>query len=55
MNVSKQGEKICPPMQWTAGDQVGFTTGSQWEAVTSDTPQMNAASESKVPTSILNL
>lgn len=55
MSGAKPDEKIRTPMQWTADEQAGFTKGSPWEPINADYPQVNAASESKDPGSMLNL
>jgi len=42
------------PMQWTAGAQAGFTTGSPWRGVNSNYAQFNVATEQADPNSLLN-
>jgi glycosidase len=55
MSGAKPDEKIRTPMQWTADEKAGFTKGSPWESINADYPQVNVASESKDPNSILSL
>ncbi len=52
MSGSKPDEKIRTPMQWTAAEKAGFTTGNPWEAINSDYPQVNVDIQSKDPRSI---
>ena len=42
------------PMQWTAGPHAGFTTGSPWLPVNPDASDVNAASETTDPNSVLS-
>ncbi len=42
------------PMQWTAGPQAGFTTGTPWLPVNPDAREVNAAAEDADPTSVLS-
>jgi alpha-amylase len=51
----KPDQQIRTPMQWTAGSQAGFTTGTPWEAVNSEYSQVNVEAESKDPASLYNL
>ena len=41
------------PMQWTAGEHAGFTTGTPWLAVNPDHTEVNAAAQVDDPTSVL--
>ncbi len=41
------------PMQWTAGPQAGFTTGTPWLPVNPDARDVNAAAEAIDPNSVL--
>lgn len=52
---AKPDEMIRTPMQWSAGQQAGFTTGSPWERVNSDYPKVNVETEVADPGSLLNL
>lgn len=47
-------ENIRTPMQWTAGTNAGFTTGSPWQTINGNYPQYNAAVEDTDPGSLLN-
>ncbi len=42
------------PMQWTAGPQAGFTTGTPWLPVNPDARDVNAADELVDPNSVLS-
>ncbi|GAB3835934.1 alpha-amylase family glycosyl hydrolase [Hymenobacter jeollabukensis] len=42
------------PMQWTAGSNAGFTSGSPWRALNSNYAQYNVATEQADPASLLN-
>jgi alpha-amylase len=42
------------PMQWTAGTQGGFTTGTPWRALNANYRQFNVASAQADPASLLN-
>ncbi|PJJ60587.1 alpha-amylase family glycosyl hydrolase [Hymenobacter chitinivorans] len=42
------------PMQWTAGAQAGFTTGTPWRAPNANYPQVNVAAQQADPASLLN-
>jgi len=42
------------PMQWTAGPNAGFTTGTPWLKINPDHPQVNRESEERDPASVLN-
>jgi glycosidase len=46
---------IRTPMQWSAGQHAGFTTGSPWESVNSDYLEVNVESEAADAGSLLNL
>lgn len=50
----KPDEQIRTPMQWTGGDQGGFTTGRPWESLQADYPNKNVEAQSKDPASLLN-
>ena len=41
------------PMQWTAGENAGFTTGTPWFFVNPNYPKINVEAEEKDPQSIL--
>jgi hypothetical protein len=47
-------ENIRTPMQWTAGTQAGFTTGTPWQAVNANYTQYNVAVEEADAGSLLN-
>jgi alpha-amylase len=55
MTGSKPDELIRTPMQWTAGEQAGFTSGTPWEPVNAGYEDTNVEVESADPTSLLNL
>ncbi len=42
------------PMQWTAGPQAGFTTGTPWLPVNPDARDFNAATEEADPNPVLS-
>lgn len=42
------------PMQWTAGNNAGFTTGTPWEAINGNYATYNVATESADSNSLLN-
>ena len=42
------------PMQWTSGEQAGFTTGTPWLKVNGNHVRINAESEDADPDSVLN-
>ncbi|UYZ63706.1 alpha-amylase family glycosyl hydrolase [Hymenobacter weizhouensis] len=42
------------PMQWTAGAQAGFTTGTPWRALNPNYAQFNVATQQADPASLLN-
>ncbi|MCA8829524.1 alpha-amylase family glycosyl hydrolase [Hymenobacter pini] len=54
MQGSGVDEDKRKPMQWTAGTQAGFTTGSPWRAVNSNYAQFNVATQQADPASLLN-
>jgi alpha-glucosidase len=43
------------PMQWSAEEQAGFTTGKPWLPIADDYPSVNVTIESEDPGSMLNL
>ncbi|MBF9237012.1 T9SS type A sorting domain-containing protein [Hymenobacter sp. BT683] len=47
-------EEKRKPMQWTAGTNAGFTTGSPWRGVNSNYAQFNVATQQADPASLLN-
>jgi alpha-amylase len=47
-------EEKRKPMQWTAGANAGFTSGTPWRAPSSNYPQVNVATEQADPASLLN-
>ncbi len=54
MEGQKPDEQIRRPMQWTAGINAGFTTGTPWEALDPDYSVSNVASELSDPNSLLS-
>ena len=56
--IGMLGEKPDPnirrPMQWTAGTNAGFTTGSPWEALGPNVQSANVISETSDPNSLLS-
>ena len=56
--IGMRGEKPDPdirrPMQWTAGQDAGFTTGTPWEPLGPDYRTVNVASETADPNSLLS-
>jgi glycosidase len=51
----KPDENIRLPMQWTADEDAGFTTGSPWRAPNGDYTTKNAADQNADPDSLLSL
>ncbi len=47
-------EEKRKPMQWTAGTNAGFTSGSPWRSVNSNYQQFNVATQQADPASLLN-
>lgn len=54
MDGKKPDEKIRTPMQWSADNFTGFTTGTPWEIQNADYKVKNVAIESKDPNSLLS-
>ena len=54
MTGKKPDELIRTPMQWSAEENAGFTTGSPWESVNEDYREKNVAIQAKDPTSLLS-
>ena len=52
MSGKKPDERIRTPMQWSGGDNAGFSTNKPWEALQLDYPQVNLAVEADDPTSL---
>lgn len=52
---TKPDENIRLPMQWTAEEDAGFTTGAPWRAPSGDYPAKNAADQAADPNSLLSL
>jgi alpha-glucosidase len=50
--IGRDGERT--PMQWTDAANAGFTTGTPWLKIPDSYPQVNAASQAKIRSSILN-
>jgi len=55
MSGDKPDPRLRTPMQWTAGQAGGFTTGKPWETLQPDTQAINVATEDADPSSLLNL
>lgn len=51
----KPDENIRTPMQWSAEENAGFTTGRPWETIKNDYAEKNVAIQSEDPTSLLTL
>jgi alpha-amylase len=51
----KPDEDIRRPLQWSAEDDAGFTTGAPWRAPFSDYTTKNIATQSEDPNSLLSL
>jgi alpha-amylase len=54
MTGSKPDEKIRTPMQWTAGPQAGFTTGTPWQPLNEGFEEHNVEVQAADPASLLN-
>lgn len=55
MNGMKPDERLRTPMQWDANRVTGgFTDGTPWETVQSNTPAVNVAMQTDDPESLLN-
>jgi glycosidase len=50
----KPDEMIRTPMQWSAEENAGFTSGTPWEPVNADYPVKNVAAQSQDPDSLLS-
>jgi len=55
MSGDKPDPRLRTPMQWSAGQAAGFTTGKPWETLQPDTQAINVAGEDADPSSLLNL
>ena len=57
--IGMVGDKPDPlirtPMQWTGGENAGFTSGTPWQAVTIDYTTRNVEMQSSDPASLLSL
>jgi alpha-amylase len=57
--IGMQGKKPDPdlrtPMQWTPGENAGFTDGTPWHPVNKDYPKVNINTEAASPDSLLSL
>lgn len=51
---TKPDEQIRTPMQWTAEEHAGFTTGDPWIKVKANYPEANVAAQSTDPDSLWN-
>jgi alpha-amylase len=54
MTGAKPDEKIRTPMQWTPGDNAGFSSHKPWQLVNKDYPEVNVEAQSGDPGSLLN-
>lgn len=54
MTGVKPDEMIRTPMQWSEGENAGFTGGTPWEAVNSDYIDKNVAVQTEDPESLLS-
>ena len=54
MTGQKPDELIRTPMQWSAEEHAGFTTGWPWQAVNPDFETVNVATQSADPNSLLS-
>ena len=54
MTGQKPDELIRTPLQWSAADGAGFTTGQPWQAVNADYATVNIAAQSVDPDSLLS-
>jgi alpha-amylase len=54
MQGKKPDEDIRLPMQWSAQTNAGFSSGTPWRTPAADYPQVNVASESSNPDSLLS-
>lgn len=50
----KPDERLRSPMQWTPGEQAGFSTKKAWEALQPDAASTNVERQSSDPDSLLN-
>ena len=55
MTGQKPDEMIRTPMQWSAGENAGFTAGTPWEPVNGDYEEKNVARQTADSTSLLSL
>jgi alpha-amylase len=55
MTGDKPDERLRTPMHWSHAHGAGFTAGTPWEALQSDSGMANVTVESADPTSLLNL
>ncbi len=53
MQGKKPDENIRLPMQWTSGENAGFTTGRPWRAPASDFSSVNVDTQTGAPDSLL--
>ena len=54
MTGSKPDPQIRTPMQWTAGPQAGFTTGTPWQPVNEGYEERNVEAQAADASSLLN-
>jgi len=55
MTGDKPDERLRTPMQWSTGNNAGFTRGTPWEALQPDVATANVAAQDREPASLLNL
>lgn len=53
MSGTKPDEHIRTPMQWSADQAAGFTSGTPWQAVNDDYTEINVAAQQGDPNSLL--
>jgi glycosidase/outer membrane protein assembly factor BamB len=54
MRGAKPDERIRTPMQWDETATAGFTTGTPWETLNGDSPEVNVAAQAADSGSLLN-
>lgn len=54
MTGRKPDEDIRVPMQWSDGENAGFTTGIPWRVINSDYETVNVSAQLEDPSSLLN-
>ena len=54
MTGAKPDEMIRTPMQWSADENAGFTSGTPWEPINGDYEEKNVAQQTADPASLLS-